>query len=62
MAGARRVDATEHWCRLNANIRSRKLLQDCRDYPAASNARRITFEYVDAERASTDLLDDAKMW
>ena len=34
------------WCRSTRNIRSSELLQACRDYPGASNARRITFEYV----------------
>lgn len=31
---------------LNKKYPLRELLQVCRDYPAASNARRITFEYV----------------
>ena len=31
---------------LNKKYPLRELLQACRDYPAASNARRITFEYV----------------
>jgi 23S rRNA (adenine2503-C2)-methyltransferase len=31
---------------LNKKYPIRELLQACRDYPAASNARRITFEYV----------------
>jgi 23S rRNA (adenine2503-C2)-methyltransferase len=33
-------------CRSTRNIRSRNLLDACRAYPGASNARRITFEYV----------------
>ena len=33
-------------CRSTRNIRSSELMQACRDYPGASNARRITFEYV----------------
>ena len=31
---------------LNRKYPLRELMQVCRDYPAASNARRITFEYV----------------
>ena len=31
---------------LNKKYPIQELLQSCRDYPAASNARRITFEYV----------------
>jgi 23S rRNA (adenine2503-C2)-methyltransferase len=31
---------------LNKKYPIRELLQACRDYPGASNARRITFEYV----------------
>ena len=34
------------WCRSIASIRSRELLEACRNYPTLSNARRITFEYV----------------
>jgi len=34
------------WFRSTRNIRSRSCLQACRGYPGASNARRITFEYV----------------
>ena len=33
-------------CRSIGNIRSRRCCKACRDYPGASNARRITFEYV----------------
>ena len=33
-------------CRSTGNIRFEALLEACRDYPGASNARRITFEYV----------------
>ena len=42
---ARRACATS-WCRSTRSTRSRICLQACRDYPGASNARRITFEYV----------------
>jgi 23S rRNA (adenine2503-C2)-methyltransferase len=37
-----------------------ELLQACRDYPAASNARRITFEYV-MLKGVNDSLEDAKL-
>ncbi|MDB5652834.1 MAG: rRNA m(2)A-2503 methyltransferase [Tardiphaga sp.] len=37
-----------------------ELLQACRDYPGASNARRITFEYV-MLRGINDSLEDAKL-
>jgi len=37
-----------------------QLLQACRDYPGASNARRITFEYVMLKDVN-DSLDDAKL-
>jgi 23S rRNA (adenine2503-C2)-methyltransferase len=37
-----------------------ELLQACRDYPSASNARRITFEYV-MLKGVNDSLDDAKL-
>jgi 23S rRNA (adenine2503-C2)-methyltransferase len=37
-----------------------ELLQACRDYPGASNARRITFEYV-MLRGVNDSLEDAKL-
>ena len=36
-----------------------ELLQACRDYPGASNARRITFEYV-MLKGVNDSMDDAK--
>src|SRR5689334_24387360 len=38
----------------------RELLQACRDYPGASNARRITFEYVMLKDVN-DSLDDARL-
>ena len=47
------------WCRSIANIRSRELLDACRNYPGVSNARRITFEYV-MLKGVNDSLDDAK--
>ncbi|WP_315716757.1 MULTISPECIES: 23S rRNA (adenine(2503)-C(2))-methyltransferase RlmN [unclassified Bradyrhizobium] len=37
-----------------------ELLQACRDYPGASNARRITFEYV-MLKGVNDSLDDARL-
>jgi 23S rRNA (adenine2503-C2)-methyltransferase len=37
-----------------------ELLQACRDYPGASNARRITFEYV-MLKGVNDSLEDAKL-
>ncbi|MEQ1611728.1 MAG: 23S rRNA (adenine(2503)-C(2))-methyltransferase RlmN, partial [Hyphomicrobiaceae bacterium] len=36
-----------------------ELMQACRDYPGASNARRITFEYV-MLKGVNDSLDDAR--
>ena len=46
-------------CRSTANIRSRELLEACRNYPGVSNAKRITFEYV-MLKGVNDSLDDAK--
>lgn len=44
---------------LNRKYPIKELLQACRDYPAASNARRITFEYV-MLKGVNDSLADAK--
>jgi 23S rRNA (adenine2503-C2)-methyltransferase len=44
---------------LNRKYPIAELLQACRDYPGASNARRITFEYVMLKDVN-DSLDDAK--
>ncbi len=44
---------------LNRKYPLAELLQACRDYPGASNARRITFEYV-MLKGVNDSLDDAK--
>lgn len=44
---------------LNKKYPIKELLQACRDYPAASNARRITFEYV-MLKGVNDSLADAK--
>ncbi|WP_298252727.1 23S rRNA (adenine(2503)-C(2))-methyltransferase RlmN [Bradyrhizobium sp.] len=45
---------------LNRKYPIAELLQACRDYPGASNARRITFEYV-MLKGVNDSLDDARM-
>jgi 23S rRNA (adenine2503-C2)-methyltransferase len=45
---------------LNRKYPIAELLQACRDYPGASNARRITFEYV-MLKGVNDTLDDAKL-
>jgi 23S rRNA (adenine2503-C2)-methyltransferase len=45
---------------LNRKYPIADLLQACRDYPGASNARRITFEYV-MLKGVNDSLDDAKL-
>ncbi|MCK1745830.1 23S rRNA (adenine(2503)-C(2))-methyltransferase RlmN [Bradyrhizobium sp. 139] len=45
---------------LNRKYPIAELLQACRDYPGASNARRITFEYV-MLKGVNDSLDDAKL-
>ncbi|MBV8575021.1 MAG: 23S rRNA (adenine(2503)-C(2))-methyltransferase RlmN [Acetobacteraceae bacterium] len=45
---------------LNRKYPIAELLQACRDYPAASNARRITFEYV-MLKGVNDSLDDARL-
>src|SRR5215469_8380463 len=45
---------------LNRKYPIAELLQACRDYPGASNARRITFEYVMLKEVN-DSLDDAKL-
>jgi 23S rRNA (adenine2503-C2)-methyltransferase len=45
---------------LNRKYPIAELLQACRDYPAASNARRITFEYV-MLKGVNDQLDDARL-
>ena len=44
---------------LNRKYPIAELMQACRDYPAASNAKRITFEYV-MLKGVNDSLDDAK--
>lgn len=45
---------------LNRKFPIKELLQACRDYPGASNARRITFEYV-MLKGVNDSLEDAKL-
>ncbi len=45
---------------LNRKYPIRELLQACRDYPGASNARRITFEYV-MLKGVNDSLEDARL-
>jgi 23S rRNA (adenine2503-C2)-methyltransferase len=45
---------------LNRKYPIHELLQACRDYPGASNARRITFEYV-MLKGVNDSLDDARL-
>ncbi|WP_295846250.1 23S rRNA (adenine(2503)-C(2))-methyltransferase RlmN [Tardiphaga sp.] len=45
---------------INKKYPLEQLLQACRDYPGASNARRITFEYV-MLRGVNDSLEDAKL-
>jgi 23S rRNA (adenine2503-C2)-methyltransferase len=45
---------------LNRKYPIAELLQACREYPGASNARRITFEYV-MLKGVNDSLDDAKL-
>ncbi len=45
---------------LNRKYPIAELLQACRDYPGASNAKRITFEYV-MLKGVNDSLDDAKL-
>ncbi len=45
---------------LNRKYPIQQLLQACRDYPGASNAKRITFEYV-MLKGINDSLDDAKL-
>ncbi|MDU6375866.1 MAG: 23S rRNA (adenine(2503)-C(2))-methyltransferase RlmN [Bradyrhizobium sp.] len=45
---------------LNRKYPIAELLQACRDYPGASNARRITFEYV-MLKGVNDALDDARL-
>ncbi|MDA9435307.1 23S rRNA (adenine(2503)-C(2))-methyltransferase RlmN [Bradyrhizobium sp. CCBAU 51627] len=45
---------------LNRKYPIKELLQACHDYPGASNARRITFEYV-MLKGVNDSLDDAKL-
>ncbi|MGO3926837.1 23S rRNA (adenine(2503)-C(2))-methyltransferase RlmN [Rhodopseudomonas pseudopalustris] len=45
---------------LNRKYPLKDVLQACRDYPGASNARRITFEYV-MLKGVNDSLDDAKL-
>ncbi len=45
---------------LNRKYPLRQVLEACRNYPGASNARRITFEYV-MLKGVNDSLDDAKL-
>ena len=45
---------------LNRKYPLAELLQACRDYPGATNAKRITFEYV-MLKGVNDSLDDAKL-
>jgi 23S rRNA (adenine2503-C2)-methyltransferase len=45
---------------LNRKYPIAELLQACRDYPGASNARRITFEYV-MLKGVNDSIEDAKL-
>jgi 23S rRNA (adenine2503-C2)-methyltransferase len=45
---------------LNKKYPLKELLQACRDYPGATNAKRITFEYV-MLKGVNDSLDDAKL-
>src|SRR6478736_8646492 len=45
---------------LNRKYPIAELLQACRDYPGASNARRITFEYV-MLKGVNDSMEDAKL-
>ena len=45
---------------LNRKYPIAELLQACRDYPASSNARRITFEYV-MLKGVNDSLEDARL-
>ena len=45
---------------LNRKYPLTELLQACRDYPGATNAKRITFEYV-MLKGVNDSLDDAKL-
>ena len=45
---------------LNRNNPIAKLMQACRDYPGATNAKRITFEYV-MLKGVNDSLDDARL-
>ncbi|MEO6946550.1 MAG: 23S rRNA (adenine(2503)-C(2))-methyltransferase RlmN [Nitrobacter sp.] len=45
---------------LNRKYPIADLMQACRDYPAATNAKRITFEYV-MLKGVNDSLDDAKL-
>jgi 23S rRNA (adenine2503-C2)-methyltransferase len=45
---------------LNRKYPIQQLLQACRDYPGATNAKRITFEYV-MLKGVNDSLDDAKL-
>ena len=45
---------------LNRKYPIHQLLEACRDYPGASNAKRITFEYV-MLKGVNDSLDDAKL-
>lgn len=42
---------------LNKKYPIRELIQACRDYPAASNARRITFEYVMLKGVNDSMAD-----
>src|ERR1700759_4151774 len=55
-----RDDIRDRLVPLNRKYPIAELLEACRAYPGASNARRITFEYV-MLRGVNDSLDDAKL-
>ncbi|QDL99752.1 23S rRNA (adenine(2503)-C(2))-methyltransferase RlmN [Rhodopseudomonas palustris] len=54
-----RDDLRDELVPLNRKYPLKELLQACRDYPGASNARRITFEYV-MLKGVNDTIDDAR--
>jgi 23S rRNA (adenine2503-C2)-methyltransferase len=54
-----RDDLRDELVPLNRKYPIAELLDACRNYPAASNARRITFEYV-MLKGVNDSIDDAK--
>ena len=55
-----RKDIRDEIVPLNRKYGIEELLQACADYPGASNARRITFEYV-MLKGVNDSMDDAKL-